>query len=121
MKQVVIDCLRESIERQDKIISHLRAEIGRYTEQLDRANKAMERWTPAMGRNGRMDVGGLVEMLVAEIKRKDTEIDMVWVYGVKAGWNYGVVKNIDGLNNCIENRLKEKRALSTEEVVRDDS
>jgi len=59
MKQFVIDGLLNSIKRRDEIISRLRAEIGRYTEQLDRANKAMERWTPAMGRNGRMDVGGI--------------------------------------------------------------
>jgi len=52
----------------------LRAEIQRYTEQLDKATKAMDRWTPAVGRNGRMNVGGLVEMIVAEIERKDEAI-----------------------------------------------
>jgi hypothetical protein len=60
----------------DKKIKELKSEIEGYAKQLDKANMAMSKWPPAMGQNGRMNVGKLVEMLIAEIEYKDEMLNV---------------------------------------------
>ena len=99
----------------------LRAEIQRYTEQLDKATKAMDRWTPAVGRNGRMNVGGLVEMIVAEIERKDEALQklkdlLTEVVSSTMGWQ-ATDERMWTVDVQLSKQLIEdiKQALSTEQ------
>lgn len=60
-----------------------------------------------------------IKKLKREIERKDMDIDRAYVNGMKAGWNYGLVENKDGLNACIDKRRENvriaKQALNEEE------
>ena len=46
-------------------------EDERYAAVLDEATDAMAHWPPAAGRNGRMNVGGLVQEAMAQITRQE--------------------------------------------------
>lgn len=101
-------------------ISFLKIEIERYTKQLDKATKAMERWAPAMGRNGRMNVGGLVEILVAEIERKDNALNELRQHIKQAHKMLSSIENpykADTISHKVwQSQIDYLETLSTEEV-----
>ena len=83
----------------DRKIKELEAKIEQYAEQLDKANGAMSKWPPAMGRNGRMNVGELVKMLVAEIERKDEALKYILSHrGDEPIGETDIFEMIDSLN-----------------------
>jgi hypothetical protein len=63
------DELEETICRDKQL--YTKADLDKYADVLDKVNHILSQYPLAYGINGRMNVPGIVKMMLAEIERKD--------------------------------------------------